>query len=218
MSIFTGAVNWALPATVGNGKLVLGFLIKFGISGDFTKKQLLCTGFARIFLFGVSTQAGFVGGIIFPLITLGSIVGTLAYQYFDYLDPYFCVSAFMCGIPMAVVPLPITFPLLITYLFFYGSYQAVPILLTGIVSYCTLSGSGLIKKLALVNMENQRRAAAEKLRKQEMAASERGTEAKEDRESAHSAAKREEGEFTVGAYQSKAKGKGLDEEKGDDRL
>ena len=171
-----GCVNWALPATVGNGSMVMNFIIKFGQDGSFTKSQLLATGFARIFLFGVSTQCGFIGGMIYPLVTIASIAGTLCYQYIDYLDPSFCALCFMVAVPMGVVPMPITFPLLMTLSYFCGFYQTVPLFVAGITSYTILCGSGFLKKLAMSADEAKRRDERAKEEKLKEAAAENASE------------------------------------------
>lgn len=168
--IVLGTVNWALPATITSGSLVFTYLFKFGLNGDISKNLLLCTGFARVFLFGVCTQCGFIGGIIFPLLTIGAISGILCHLYFEELDPIFCVTCFMNAIPMTIVPMPFTFTCLIIFLFFLGYYQGIPVFIAGITAYTILCGSGLFKKIAMTAQEQQRRDELAKQQKEAEAA------------------------------------------------
>ena len=137
--------------------MLIPFFIKFGGNGSFNKSQLLATGFARIFLFGVCTQCGFIGGLIFPLLSIATIAGVLCYQYLDFLDFGFCVTTFMVAVPMGIVPMPVTFVLLISFTYFLGFYQSVPLFVAGLTSYTVLCGSGFFKKLAAKPDEQQRR-------------------------------------------------------------
>ena len=69
-----------MPGTVGNGKLVFAWIVKYGAveSPLLSQKLLMCTGFARMFLLGVSLNCGFIGGMIFPFLTIGLIAGAVS--------------------------------------------------------------------------------------------------------------------------------------------
>lgn len=143
-----GLINWALPLTVGNGNQEFVYFIKYGCNGDVSQKLLLCTGFARMVLLGVSMNAGFCGGIIFPFLTMGMIAGAVMYLNFPYVPKGLCVGAFMVAIPAGIVPMPFTFTALVVFIFYFGLYQIAPIFVAVVVSYLIVSGSGLFKKLA----------------------------------------------------------------------
>jgi H+/Cl- antiporter ClcA len=159
-----GLVNWALPLTVGNGSLVFNYLIGFGCDGDVSQKLLLCTGFARMVLLGVSMNCGFCGGIIFPFLTMGMIGGTITYLNYPYIPKGLCIGAFMVALPSGVVPMPFTFTALSVFIFYFGLYQIAPIFVATITSYLIVSGSGLLKKMVTRATQNQQ--AAEELEEQ----------------------------------------------------
>ncbi len=141
-------MNWALPATVGNGNMVFSWIIKFGAGKEVSEKLLLCTAFARMFLLGVSMNCGFIGGIIFPFLTMGIIAGTVCYLHYDYLPLGLCVGTFMVAVPCGIVPMPFTFTCLSAFMFYFGLYQIVPIFIATFTSYLIVCGSGLFKKLS----------------------------------------------------------------------
>jgi H+/Cl- antiporter ClcA len=154
--IYPGTVNWALPLTVGNGGLIFPFLIKSGTDSNISEKLLLCTGFARMFLLGVSMNCGFIGGIIFPFLTIGMIAGTVMYIHFPYIPQGLCVGSFMISVACGIVPMPFTFSCLVCFIYYFGIDQTVPIFVASFVSYLFMSGSGLMKKLANRAANNDR--------------------------------------------------------------
>jgi H+/Cl- antiporter ClcA len=142
-----GTVNWALPLTCGNGQDLLGVIIKNGANGSYNVPLLLRTGFARMLLLGVSLNSGFIGGLIFPMLTMASCAGTVMYQYYDYVPLGLCVGGFMIGIPCGICPMPFTFLLLICFIFYFGLYQTAPLFIVAITSYSIVCGSGFLKRL-----------------------------------------------------------------------
>lgn len=150
-----GCVNYALPLTVGNGNIIFTYLIKYGSAGDISQNLLLCTGFARMFLLGVSMNCGFCGGIIFPFLTMGIIAGDIMYLNYGYVPRALCIACFMISIPCGVVPMPFTFSCLVIFMFYFGIYQTVPIFVASFTSYLLLCGSGLMERMVKNAAKNQ---------------------------------------------------------------
>jgi H+/Cl- antiporter ClcA len=88
-----GLVNYALPLTVGNGNQVLAPMVSYAIQGKLSKTLLICSAFAKAFTLGVSMNGGFVGGFVFPIISIGLISGNIMtniknYSCFNTLHMY----------------------------------------------------------------------------------------------------------------------------------
>lgn len=128
--------------------MIFAWIVKYGHDGVVSEKLLLCTAFARMFLLGVSMNCGYIGGIIFPFLTMGVIAGTLTYVHYPYLPLGLCISTFMISISCGIVPMPFTFTCLSAFVFYNGLYQIVPIFVAAITSYLIVCGSGLFKKLS----------------------------------------------------------------------
>jgi hypothetical protein len=128
--------------------MVFDWIIKFGANGTASQKLLLCTGFARMFLLGVCMNCGYVGGIIFPFLTMGLISGTIMYVNYPGIPLGLCLGTFMISIACGIVPMPFTFSGLAIFVFFFGLYQTVPIFVASFTSYMIVCGSGLFKRLA----------------------------------------------------------------------
>lgn len=139
-----GFINYALPLTIGNGNMVFSSIISYGgVNNLLSQRLLICTGFAKVFLLGISMSGGFVGGFVFPLLFIGVIAGVVAHLMFPYLPLGLCVGCFMAGIPCSLVPSPYSLSFLVISSFYFGIYQTVPIFITAIVSYVLVVGSGI---------------------------------------------------------------------------
>ena len=168
-----GAVNWVLPATVGNGHLTTPWVLAFGPQGKIPQRMLISCGFARAFLLSVSMNCGFIGGFVFPMLSIGAISGVVANLQYPELvrsatfirfvihlpniisllnvhlrQPVgLTVGCFMFAIPCGIVPLPFTFTVLGCFIFFFGLYETVPIFVSILVSYLLICGSGIFQRL-----------------------------------------------------------------------
>eukprot|EP01035_Chromulina_nebulosa_P028348 gene28348-37409_t len=157
--LLTGAVNYALPLTVGNGNLQFTNIVKFGgINGELSQNLLICSGFARVFTFSMSMSAGYNGGFIFPIISIGLIAGTVFYLKYPYIPYGMCVGTFMVALPSGIAPMPYTMTLLSVIIFFFGTYQTIPIFVSVITTYTIICGSGLLKAVTLRQRANQEKA------------------------------------------------------------
>jgi H+/Cl- antiporter ClcA len=145
--VVIGAVNWVLPATVGNGHLTTPWVLKYGPTGDITQKLLISCAFARAFLLAISMNCGFIGGFVFPMLSMGAIAGTVANLQYPELPLGLTVGCFMFALPCGIVPLPFTFTALGCFLFFFGLYETVPIFVSILVSYLLVCGTGIFQRL-----------------------------------------------------------------------
>lgn len=163
--LIVGTIGWALPLTIGDGNMSVAPTIsltfqqveqyKVGVDdlsgeqiGHMTAHLLLCCAFAKMCTLAVSLNCGLVGGLVFPLITIGVFSGCTASLYYPYLPVGFCVSCFMAAVPGGICPMPFTLIGIAIYSFFFGSYQTIPIYIATITSYTVVCGSGIFKALA----------------------------------------------------------------------
>ena len=88
--------------------MVLGMIVKFGVMEKLSTHLLICSVFAKMFTLAVSMNCGFVGGIVFPMIAIGSMCGVVAYQQYDYVPIGLCLGCFLAGVPAGICPMPFT--------------------------------------------------------------------------------------------------------------
>lgn len=139
--------------------MIFEFLISQASNGAVSQKLLVCTGFARAFLLGVSMNCGFCGGIIFPFLTMGMIAGTIMFLNYSYVPRGLCLAAFMISVPCGIVPMPFSFTCLAVFMFYFGIYQTVPIFVASFTSYLIICGSGLMERLAKNAQKNQQKSS-----------------------------------------------------------
>lgn len=162
--IVISLMNYAQPSTVGNGSRELGYFIKYGgLDNQIGIHQLWAVMFARMFNFGASMAAGYIGGPIFPILTIGTIAGCIMARLYPWIPQTLSITCFMFSLMTAMLPMPITFVILGCLLFFYGSYQAVPLTIACFTSHFVLCGSGFIKKIMMrqIEAEAAKKKAAE---------------------------------------------------------
>ena len=153
--IFIGCVNQALPLTVGSGDSAFNSLIKFGYQNELSNKILVQSIIAKIFVLGASMNSGFVGGFVFPQITIGIMCGIVTYNIFSDFMPFgLAVGCWMPAISAGICPMPITLTLLSLFIFNFGLYQTAPIFVSTITAYTLVCGSGLFGALVARAQKN----------------------------------------------------------------
>lgn len=145
--LIVGTIAWVCPLTVGDGNMVLAPTIRFGALRELSTHLLITSAFAKMLALAVSMNCGFVGGFVFPMITIGGFAGVVAYQQYDYLPFGMCVGCFLAGVPAGICPMPFTLIGIPIYLLYFGLYQTVPIFICAITSYTVVCGTGILKAL-----------------------------------------------------------------------
>lgn len=157
-----GCVNQALPLTVGSGDSALYSLIKFGFQNQLSTSLLLQSIIAKIFVLGASMNSGFVGGFVFPQITIGLMCGIVTYNIFSSFMPFgLAVGCWLPAISSGICPMPITLTLLSLFIFNFGLYQTAPIFVSTITAYTLVCGSGLFGALVSRAKNAQTQAEAD---------------------------------------------------------
>lgn len=136
-----------MPLTVGNGSLVVRSVVTYTIQKKVSTHLLVCSGFAKALTLGLSMHGGFVGGVVFPMITMGTIAACVCNQLFPEVPIGLALGCFLSGLPCSLVPMPFTFSLLMIFIFHFGLYQTVPIFITTVVSYSIVVGTGIYNAL-----------------------------------------------------------------------
>lgn len=158
--IAVGCISWVLPLTIGDGNMTLPSIVKLtfeqveataqGSSTTvyITAHLLTCSVFAKMFALAVSMNCGFVGGFVFPMITIGAMAGSVASLLYPAQPIGFCIGAFMAAVPAGICPMPFTLLCISVFCLYFGLYQTVPLFIAVITSYLLVCGSGLFRALA----------------------------------------------------------------------
>ena len=106
--VMIGCISYVLPLTIGDGNMTLSNIVKLTFdqtrvdTGELTGKYmtvhlLICSAFGKMFALAVSMNCGFVGGFVFPMITIGAMSGCVASLLHPTLPMGLLVGCFMGG-------------------------------------------------------------------------------------------------------------------------
>ena len=147
--------------TVGNGNQVINSLIKAGLKQQLPQWLYIQSGFARMALLAICMNCGFIGGVGYPVITMGLIAGTVTILKFPSLPPALCLSCWMAAAPLGFIPMPYTFTVLSCLIFQLNAYQSSVVFVAAVTSYLIMSGSGIISTLQKNSMKKEAEAKAQ---------------------------------------------------------
>jgi len=150
--------------TVGNGNQVIKSLIEAGVNNQLPQWLYIQSGFARMALLAICMNCGFIGGVGFPVVTMGFIAGTVTILKFPSLPPGLVLSCWMAAAPLGFIPMPYTFTVLSCLTFQLNSYQSSVVFVSALSSYLIMSGSGIISTLQKNSMKKEAEARAEEAR------------------------------------------------------
>ena len=69
--------NYCLPLTLGSGSVILSVFPSAYLSGHISNYIMFSSIFAKIALLTISMNSGFIGGFIFPMITIATMCGLI---------------------------------------------------------------------------------------------------------------------------------------------
>jgi len=160
--LFVGISGYLLPLTFGDGTLQLPSLIRplsnctadvncyrepaicdrtmspaYFCNNLISTKLLIGTVALKMFTFALSSNLGFVGGIILPNVFIGAGVGVLAHRVVpESLPIWLSVSCMAAAVPGSFTPAPVTMTLLPTLMFVFNGQQTAPVFLAVVTGYC----------------------------------------------------------------------------------
>jgi len=145
--MYVGVTNYCLPMTIGYGKLVNVPLVTAGLKNQLPQWLYIQSGFARMALLVISMTSGLVGGLGYPILTMGFIAATVTHLKYPEIPPALCLSCWMASAPLGLIPMPYTFVTLACLTFQLDAYQSSVVFVSALTSYLILSGSGISSTL-----------------------------------------------------------------------
>jgi H+/Cl- antiporter ClcA len=139
-----GLLAFALPITIG-----------LGTEGMVTVSQQAAEiGIALLFVFALAKMLalsgalafGFIGGPIFPLLFVGTTVGSILYLLFPQLPLALAIGCMTVAVPAAIVPIPLTLAAIGIVIIGLSPTDALPVVLAALVSFSLVRGLAMSKK------------------------------------------------------------------------
>lgn len=142
---------------------MIGSLIKAGLKQQLPQWLYIQSGFARMALLAISMNCGFIGGLGYPIITMGFIAATVSILKFPSIPPALFLSCWMAAAPLGLIPMPYTFTVLSCLTFQLNAYQSAVVFVSALSSYLIMSGSGIISTLQKGSLEREAKGKADRL-------------------------------------------------------
>mmetsp|Transcript_10236 Transcript_10236/g.31560 ORF Transcript_10236/g.31560 Transcript_10236/m.31560 type:complete len:456 (+) Transcript_10236:956-2323(+) len=151
--LLTGLVGFCVPLALTDGASQIMPTINSCRAGHLSTWDLVVVALAKCFAYWIASSGGLVGGIFFPLIYVGLVVGEIASKIpglsVDYGPAAFTVPVLLASLPSAIVPAPFTMVAFPLSMFNLGPKWCVPVFIGVLTSYTSLVGTGLLRRLLL---------------------------------------------------------------------
>ncbi|MFL5405751.1 MAG: chloride channel protein, partial [Myxococcales bacterium] len=141
-----GLVGVALPLTLFTGTDQLNTVIQDGAA--LGAALLIAVLFAKILVFALCEATGFIGGPFLVMLFIGGTAGTVAHLLVPGLPEGLAFTAMFAALPGSLVAAPFSLIMLGALTTQIGTLQIAPVSIAVLTGYLTVSGSGLLMKLA----------------------------------------------------------------------
>ena len=136
-----GLLAYALPITIGLGttdmEIVTQQAAEIGVG------LLLVFAVAKVLALSGALSFGFIGGPIFPLLFVGSTVGSAILLFFPQLPEGLVLGCMIVAVPAAIVPIPLAIAVIGALIVGLPLTNTAPIFLAALVAFSIVRGSGI---------------------------------------------------------------------------
>jgi H+/Cl- antiporter ClcA len=136
-----GVFTVLLPLTSSSGSSGLTQLVKH--YQELSTGVLVASLFTKMLVTAVSVHSGFVGGLVFPLLFIGGVTGTLIHRMIPVLPLGLCFACGMGAVPSALFPLPFSLIALVGFSVNIDSVQCSCVALAVLTAQVAFSGVAL---------------------------------------------------------------------------
>jgi len=138
-----GLIAFALPLTVNGGSSQLSY--ETGNIATLSIGLLLAVLVGKMAAFTLSQEAGFLGGLVFPILFVGGTAGILVHLVFPWIPAPLAVAGMVAAVPGAVLGSPVSFILLGAFTVGLGLEGIVPVGIAVIISHLAVWGLQVFK-------------------------------------------------------------------------
>jgi H+/Cl- antiporter ClcA len=136
--LLLGLLSVALPITIGLGtKEMVTVTQQAAEIGVFL---LIVFALAKLLALSGALSFGFIGGPIFPLLFVGSTVGSVIHLLFPQLPLGLVVGCMIVAVPAAIVPIPLTLAVIGIVIIGISLTNALPVILAALVAFSITHG------------------------------------------------------------------------------
>ena len=139
--LLLGLLAYALPITIGLGTTEMGIVTQQ--AAQMGVGLLLVFAVAKILALSGAISFGFIGGPIFPLLFVGSTVGSAILLLFPQLPEGLVLGCMIVAGPAAIVPIPLALGVIGALIVGLPPTNILPIFLAALVAFSITHGMGL---------------------------------------------------------------------------
>ncbi|MBE2238267.1 MAG: chloride channel protein [Caldilineaceae bacterium] len=139
--LLLGLLAFALPVTLGLGTNEM--VIVSQQAAEIGVGLLLVFALAKLVALSGALSFGFIGGPIFPLLFVGSTLGTVIFLLFPQVPLGLAVGCMTVAVPAVVVPIPVALAVIGILIIGSSPTNALPIILAALVAFSIAHGLGL---------------------------------------------------------------------------
>lgn len=139
--LLLGLLAVALPITVGLGTNEI--VLVYQHASEIGVALLVVFALAKLLALSGALSFGFIGGPIFPLLFVGSTLGTAIHLLFPQLPLGLTVGCMMVAVPAAIVPIPLALGVIGIAIIGLSPTNALPVILASLIAHATVQGLGL---------------------------------------------------------------------------
>jgi chloride channel protein, CIC family len=141
--LLLGLLAVALPITVGIGTKEM--LTVSEQAAEMGVVLLVVFALAKVLALSGALSFGFIGGPIFPLLFVGSTLGTAINLLFPQLPLGLTVGCMMVAVPAAVVPIPLAVAVIGIMVIGESPTNTLPLILASLIAYSTVRGLVMVR-------------------------------------------------------------------------
>lgn len=140
--LLLGLLAVALPITIGLGTNEL--VIVYQHASEIGVALLIVFALAKLLALSGALSFGFIGGPIFPLLFVGSTLGSAINLLFPQLPLGLTVGCMMVAVPAAVVPIPLALGVIGILIIGLPPTNAVPVIMAVLIAFAVTRGLHLL--------------------------------------------------------------------------
>ncbi len=133
-----GLLAFALPITIGLGTTEIGTVTQN--AAEIGVGLLIVFAVAKLLALSSALSFGFIGGPIFPLLFVGSTVGSAVLLLFPQLPQGLVLGCMIVAVPASVVPIPLALVVIGSVIIGLPPTNIAPVLLSAITAFSIVRG------------------------------------------------------------------------------
>ena len=136
-----GLLAFILPVTIGLGTTQMPIITQQ--AAEIGVVLLIVFALAKMVALSGALNFGFIGGPIFPLLFIGTTLGSAIHLIFPQIPIGLALGCMIVAVPAAIVPIPIAMAAIGIVIIGVPFIDALPVFLSAIVAFAITHGLGL---------------------------------------------------------------------------